>query len=139
MRRALWVLPVLLAVAFAAFAVALVRASSPDCHSFADDTAAFRVQQSSRDEAAETLVRCAHLVGRTQSQVVSALGEPDWRGQDADPRPHREFSYTVALERGWISESPITLHMELDRGRVVFAEVAGGSRREITDGEPVSG
>ena len=137
-------------VAFAVTAVALVR---PDCDSFQKLSAAFRDEQLKAPDAqerfgiapnsqlrdrAESLVRCGHLVGQTPSEVVTALGAPDRRSGDDNPRPHREFAYALGRDAGSVSSSEIALFMEVDRGVVVYATVDGESKK-VVDGEPVGG
>jgi hypothetical protein len=137
-------------VAFAVIAVDLIR---PDCPGFEHEAAAFRddherslrlmkrsgtAPDSGLRERAETLVRCESLVGRTAAQVMAALGVPDRRDLHSNPRPHRDFAYTLGEDSGSVSNTEVYLFMEVDRNLVVYATVDGETRK-VVDGDPVGG
>jgi hypothetical protein len=139
MRRRFWVFVAVMFCGVAASAALLIASLRVDCGSFESDGAALRRAKTETPrverQRAETLVLCGHLVGATPAAVTGVLGPPDRRGTDWNPRQHSELNYHLRREEGDPESSQLSLFMEIDRGRVVYAQVD----HSVTDGEPVGG
>ena len=89
-----------------------------------------------RRELARSLVRCDVLGDMTAPQVRRLLGRPTMSGG----RPLRAWDYAIGRERGLLDAVPVTLHLEFERGRVVYVAAPsrrrGGGGADITTGRP---
>lgn len=139
MGRLGWTLAALglAACSLATAAVAIVLFSGPDCGTFREDAAALRHAQHSTPTTqrvrAETLVLCGHLVGRTPAAIAAELGPPDRRYRDYQPRLHSDIAYNLPREPDDLESSQLSLFMEVEGGRVVYAAV----EYDVKDGKPV--